>query len=647
MKKTLKKTITHNLVGLMGITSIILVSFYFYFLKEMNSVKNYATDLKSKSLVVTQKVQEMQIAIIQTQQFLQDISATRAAEGFADGFNEAENWSKIFYKNYDYLMSHSAEGDIIRTKLPLLKKSYDEFYEKGKIMANLYIKEGPESGNKYMHNFDEIAEKMDEEILNLKHAVEKPVTDSFVKINDEIAKIYNLVKFGFLIFLVGFILISVINIKKLMNDINIVLNELADVVSGLATAAKQSIHDSNVLNRISDEQMSSLTDTVAAAHEIDQMVDSNKRATKLLQGKAQSVKDLAENGLKIVENLHEQSKKQVDSSAQFQSKIDDNLKLFESVQKSISQIKEKTTVINDIVFQTKLLSFNAQIEAARAGEYGRGFAVVAEEVGKLAVLSNQAAQSINQIIDTSIGEIQGTVKTVNENVGEITKENIRSSEASRKGVIECKKSFEIIYQNVEELSSESGNIAVSTEQQSVALTQLNQTAHELQNTSETAKLSIAQSISNVDEISKNIESLVVVSNKIDYLKESFSKFKWDQSLSLDIPEMDQEHIKLIEKMNLVIDGIENKIEVTDLFVDLINYTKIHFDNEEKFMKSNNYSKVSSHAKIHENLLNKLGGYKKDFENGNTNYSELIAFLKNWLMTHIKGIDMNYSKEIKK
>ena len=64
----------------------------------------------------------------------------------------------------------------------------------------------------------------------------------------------------------------------------------------------------------------------------------------------------------------------------------------ENIVKIIGEISNKTAIINDIVFQTKLLSFNASVEAARAGEHGKGFAVVAEEVGNLAQMSGTAAK---------------------------------------------------------------------------------------------------------------------------------------------------------------------------------------------------------------------------------------------------------------
>lgn len=73
--------------------------------------------------------------------------------------------------------------------------------------------------------------------------------------------------------------------------------------------------------------------------------------------------------------------------------------------KAVQEISAKTKVINEIVFQTKLLSFNASVEAARAGEAGKGFSVVAEEVGNLASMSGKAAKEIEKLLNNSVNLI--------------------------------------------------------------------------------------------------------------------------------------------------------------------------------------------------------------------------------------------------
>jgi len=89
----------------------------------------------------------------------------------------------------------------------------------------------------------------------------------------------------------------------------------------------------------------------------------------------------------------------------------------EDLVKVIEEIGEKTEVIDEIVFQTKLLSFNASVEAERAGEHGRGFAVVAQEVGNLAAMSGKAALEISSIVKTSI---KAAEKVATENRRKVT-----------------------------------------------------------------------------------------------------------------------------------------------------------------------------------------------------------------------------------
>ncbi len=85
-----------------------------------------------------------------------------------------------------------------------------------------------------------------------------------------------------------------------------------------------------------------------------------------------------------------------------------NIKLAE-IETLMDKIHEKTEIINEIVAETRLLSFNASIEAARAGNNGKGFAVVAEEIGKLASMSGNAAEEITNLIDSSTTQVKQVV----------------------------------------------------------------------------------------------------------------------------------------------------------------------------------------------------------------------------------------------
>ncbi|MGR3491801.1 MAG: methyl-accepting chemotaxis protein [Shimia sp.] len=85
-----------------------------------------------------------------------------------------------------------------------------------------------------------------------------------------------------------------------------------------------------------------------------------------------------------------------------------------SIQASYAQIVKILSVIDEIAFQTNLLSLNAGVEAARAGEAGRGFAVVASEVRELAMRSGQAAQEIGRLITRSDAHVRAGVEAVDQ-----------------------------------------------------------------------------------------------------------------------------------------------------------------------------------------------------------------------------------------
>ncbi len=106
----------------------------------------------------------------------------------------------------------------------------------------------------------------------------------------------------------------------------------------------------------------------------------------------------------------EKIKRQSQSGSQT---VQQAIEAMDDIKKSSSEIRQITSLIDEISFQTNLLALNARVEAARAGEARRGFAMVAAEVQQLAARSAKAASDISQLIAQSAQQVEKGAEIVN------------------------------------------------------------------------------------------------------------------------------------------------------------------------------------------------------------------------------------------
>src|SRR5690349_6363082 len=219
-------------------------------------------------------------------------------------------------------------------------------------------------------------------------------------------------------------------VRSMDERLSAIVGEVRHGSGAVSTAAQQIARGNDDLSQRTQEQASSLEETASSMEEMTSTVKQNAENASHANQLARGAREQAERGGEVASQA---------------------VVAMKEINASSRKISDIVSLIDEIAFQTNLLSLNAAVEAARAGEQGRGFAVVATEVRNLSQRSAAAAREIKALIGESVERVQVGSRLVDQ------------SGTALKGIVE----------SVRKVTDIVAEIAAASQEQSAGIDQVN------------------------------------------------------------------------------------------------------------------------------------------------------------------------------
>ncbi|XJZ26925.1 methyl-accepting chemotaxis protein [Bacillota bacterium Lsc_1132] len=266
-------------------------------------------------------------------------------------------------------------------------------------------------------------------------------------------------------------------------------NKLNEIVSSLTAFSKNMSKLTNISEDVlkgATIQSGNVEKSTAAITDMSSAIEQIAASTTNVSHLSKITSEEAIEGFKLIETV-------IGQMASIHQKVDHLSETIMDLSSYSSEIGQIVNTITEISSNTNLLALNAAIEAARAGEHGKGFAVVAHEVRKLSEEATNSTKKITNIVSAIQEKVSRSVELTNEGKNEV--------ENGIKVVNDAKHSFEVIQQEINQVSQQIIDV-------SAAVQQLSAGSQEISNVTEFTKKVQMGGVEKISELTETVQQLM-------------------------------------------------------------------------------------------------------------------------------------------
>lgn len=325
-------------------------------------------------------------------------------------------------------------------------------------------------------------------------------------------------------------------VRSVVSPVEKVLAQVKKVAQSLGLYANK-IRDVNEnLVATSSSQAAASQETAASVAEIESIAAKNAENGRFVKENADQTLESVNLGYQRVEQIREHTQQLDAMGESLRQHVQDNEQELRTIVQLIQKINERVSSIHEIVFQTKLLSFNASVEAARAGASGAGFAVVAEEVRKLAEMSGQVAHQITELVSSSEQQVKSIIEGTKERFEALLHENQSHLSENRSSVEELFEVFSQIKDQVQKVTDLVSDMAQSNQEQQLGFSEISKAVQNIDSAVQQTQYAIRDSAQVSRELVQEVESLESSVQVLKSFVESNKEFHSPRSAGRGRPE---------------------------------------------------------------------------------------------------------------